>query len=465
VAHRLKSDPRGLQPLASQATASRVNAGSRRGEVFANVTWLFADKVLRMGVGVGISLAIARFLGPGQFGSLNYLSAVVGLFGALAALGLDQIVVRDLVHRPGDEPEVTGTALGLRLCSSFICSAICLGLLYWVGVLGHSNYLGLFFALTLPFDSSAAFEFLFQAKVQSKYTVIARNSAFAIVAVVRFSFLYSRRPLIFFAATYLIESSLGALLMLISYARHSGHGLHLGFSPTRARKMLKESWPIILSASAIMIYVRIDVVMLQSLAGPAAVGIYAAATRVSEVWYFVPMGIVTTVSPLITSYHANKSLYYGRLQQFFSGMAAFSVAVSIIVTLAYPFIMGHLFGERYAASGPILAVHIWSSIFVFLGVAQGPWMITEKKMKISMFQTTLGAIANILINLILIPKLEGMGAAIATVISYAISGVFANLLFRDTRRIFLMQMNAFRFAGLSGFISMMYASIRKPSHA
>jgi polysaccharide transporter, PST family len=459
----LKPNQRRLLP--SEETASRVPSASRSGRVFGNIAWLFADKILRMGVGVGVSLAIARFLGPEQYGSLNYLSALVGLFGAAAPLGLDQIVVRDLVHRPDDEPEFTGTALGLRLCSSVLCSAMCLALLYWMGALGHGNYNGLFFALMLPFDSSAVFEFLFQAKVQSKYTVIARNSAFAVVAVVRLSFLYFHMPLVFFAAAYLMESSLGALLMLISYARRSGHSLHLSFSLTRARQMLKESWPVILSASAIVIYVRIDVVMLQSMAGSAAVGIYAAATRVSEVWYFVPMGIMTTVSPLITSYHANERLYYGRLQQFFSGMAAFSVAVSIIVTLAYSFIMRHLFGVGFAASGPILAVHVWSSIFVFLGVAQGPWMVTEKKMKISMFQTALGAVSNVLINLILIPRLQGMGAAIATVISYAISAVFANLLFRDTRRIFHMQMNAFRFVGLPGFLSMTYASIRGPSNA
>jgi PST family polysaccharide transporter len=433
--------------------------------VFGNVAWLFADKILRLGLGVGVSLAIARYLGPGQFGRLNYYSALVGLFSAVAGLGLDQIVVRDVVLRPEEEPEFTGTALGLRFCSSVLCSAMCLALLYWMGALGRGNYLGLFFALMLPFDSSAIFEFLFQAKVQSKYTVIARNSAFGVMAVVRLSFLYFRMPLAFFAAAYLMESSLGAVLMLISYTRHSGHGLHLGLSVNRAREMLEESWPVILSASAIVIYLRIDVIMLQSMAGSAAVGVYAAATRVSEVWYFVPMGIMTTVSPLIASYRVDEKLYYGRLQQFFSGMAACSVVVSITVTLAYSFIMGCLFGARFAASGPILAVHVWSSIFVFLGVAQLPWMVTERRLKISMCQTALGAAANVLINLILIPKLQGMGAAIATVIAYAISAVFANLLFLDTRRIFYMQMNAFRFAGLPGFFSMTYASFRRPSNA
>jgi polysaccharide transporter, PST family len=464
LALRLKPHPRQLPPSASQGTAS-PNSGSRRGQVFGNLGWLFGDRLLRMGAGVGISLAIARFLGPAQYGSLNYFSALVGLFSAVAALGLDQIVVRDLVHHPDEEPEFVGTALGLRLCSSLLCATLCVALLYWMGALGHGNYIGLFFVLALPIESVAVFDFVFQAKVLSRYTVIARNVAFAMVAAVRLSFLYFRLPLVFFAAGILMESFLGALFIVIAYARHGGHILGLHFSLTRAGGMLKESWPVILSVSAITIYMRIDVVMLESMAGPAAVGIYGAATRVSEVWYFVPMGIMTTVSPLITSYRENKPLYYARLQQFFSGMAAFSVAVSLVVTLAYSSIMAHLFGTRFSASGPILAVHVWSSIFVFLGVAQAPWMVTEKKMKISMLQTGLGAVANVLINLILIPKMQGMGAAIATVISYAISGVFANLLFRDTRRIFYMQMKALRFAGLPDFISMTRASMRKPSNA
>ena len=208
-----------------------------------------------------------------------------------------------------------------------------------------------------------------------------------------------------------------------------------------------------------MIYMRLDVIMLGRMAGPAAVGIYAAATRVSEVWYFVPTGIVATVSPMITSYRENQVLYYLRLQQFFSGMVAFSVAVSLVITLAYPLIVGHLFGARFAASGPILAVHVWSSIFVFLGVAQSPWMVTEQKLKIGMLQTVLGACSNFVINLVLIPRLAGMGAAIATVLSYALAGVFANLLFPDTRPIFYMQMKAFRLARLPGFVSLIYARL------
>jgi polysaccharide transporter, PST family len=464
LAVTFKSNSGGVPQRDSEEIASRVTT-SRAVRVFSNAAWLLGDKILRMGVGVGVTLAIARLLGPRQYGSLNYFSALVGLFGVVAALGLDQIVVRDLVHRPDAEPEFTGTALGLRLSSSVLCSTSCLGLLYWMRLLGHGSYIGLFFALTLPFDTSAVFELVFQAKLLSRHSVIARNSAFAVVAVVRLSFLYLHLPLGFFAACYLMESSLGALLMLISYAQYSGHGLRLRFNPTRAREMLKESWPVILSASAITIYMKIDVVMLQNMAGPAAVGVYAAATRVSEVWYFVPAGIMTTVSPLITSYRVNEKLYLGRLQQLFSGMAACSVAVSLIVTLGYPFIVQCLFGARFAASGPILAVHVWSSIFVFLGMAQLPWMVTERKLKISTFQTALGAVTNVLINVILIPKLQGMGAAIATVISYAISAVFANLLFRDTRRIFYMQMNAFRLAGLPEFVSMTYANIRRPSSA
>lgn len=461
----LKSSPTPVVAAASKATGPLASPGSRTGQVFRNVAWLFGDKLVRMGLGVGITLAVARFLGPRQFGSLNYVGALVGLFGAFTALGLEQIVVRDLVRRPEEEPEITGTALGLRSFSSVVFLTICLALLYRMGLLGRGNYVGLFFALMMPFDSSTVLELVFQAKVLSKYAVIARNTAFVVIGAVRLSFLYFRLPLVFFASAYLMESALGALLILISYARYSGHGLRLRFSLTYASKILKESWPVILTGSAITIYMRIDILMLETLCGSAAVGIYGAATRVSEIWYFVPMGIMATLSPLITSYRGNETLYYDRLQQCFSGMAGFSVAVSIVTSLSYSFIMGHLFGARFAASGPILAVHVWSSIFVFLGIAQYPWMVTEKKLNLSLFQTMLGAASNILLNFFLIPKLQGMGAAIATVVSYAIAGVFANLLFRDTRRIFYMQMNAFRLVGLTGFLSMIYSRTGRTADA
>jgi PST family polysaccharide transporter len=460
-----KLSPERAIPETSKATGPQTPPASRTGRIFKNIAWLCGDRLVRMGLGVSITLAVARFLGPQQFGSLNYLGAVVGLFGAFTALGLDQIVVRDLVRRPDAEAEITGTALGLRSFSSVLFLTICLALLYRLGLLARGNYIGLFFALRMPFDSFAVLEFVFQARVLSKYIVIARNAAFITIGAVRLWFLHLRLPLAFFGAAYLMESALGALLVLSCYSRYSGHGIRLRFNWMYAREILKESWPVILTGSAITVYMRIDILMLEKMAGPAAVGVYGAATRVSEIWYFVPMGIMSTLSPLITTYRANEELYYNRLQQCFSGMVGFSVAVSIVTSLGYAFIMRHLFGVGFAASGPILAVHVWSSIFVFLGVAQAAWMVTEQKLKISLLQTMLGAASNIVLNLFLIPKLQGMGAAIATVVSYAIAGVFANLLFRDTRRILRMQLNAFRLVGLTGFISMIYSRIGRTANA
>jgi len=188
---------------------------------------------------------------------------------------------------------------------------------------------------------------------------------------------------------------------------------------------------------------KIDQVMLEHMVGNTAVGVYSAAIRISEVWYFIPMSIVASVTPtLIEARKVSFPLYYYRLANLFRLMSAIALGIAVPMTLASGFVARTLYGSQYEGVAPILAIHIWAALFVFLGVAQGPWNINEGLTKLALARTLTGAASNIFLNILLIPRYGAIGAAIATAISYALAAVFLNALSKKTQSIFLLQLRS-----------------------
>lgn len=210
-----------------------------------------------------------------------------------------------------------------------------------------------------------------------------------------------------------------------------------------AKSLVKESWPLILSGVTIMIYMRIDQIMLGEMVGNQAVGIYSAATRISEIWYFIPMAVVSSVSPAIFAAKQNsETLYVKRIKQLLRLMVLISLVIALPMSFLSGTIITILFGNGYAEAGQVLAIHIWASLFVFMGVATSPWFIAEGLTHLSLRRTLMGAITNVVLNLFLIPAYAGIGAAIATVISQAFASFFSNLTHAKTRNLFLIQLQS-----------------------
>lgn len=408
-----------------------------------NMGWLFVDRFVRMGMGLFVGVWVARYLGPAQFGSLNFALAFIALFGTATTLGLEGIVVRELLHNPENTREILGTTLALRSVAGLLSVAVSIATLRLIQPLDRQALLLVsILSLTLIFQAFDTVDCFFQSEVRSKITVWAKNSAFLVFAVIRVLLIYSKAPVWTFAAAYSGEIAFGAAALIFGYRLSGGRIFSWRARKIRAVMLLKESWPAIFSGLAIMVYMRLDMVMLKMMQGDLAVGLYSAATRVSEVWYFIPMAIVSSVSPSIMRAKDDPELFYGRLLKLFSLMTVTAYAIGSIVAFASPLIIRTLYSQSYSGAAPVLAVHIWASIFVFLGVAQSPWNLSKNLLKQSLYNTLLGAIINIALNLYLIPRYSAMGAAIATVVSYSISSVFANALSDRMRPIFYMQIRA-----------------------
>jgi polysaccharide transporter, PST family len=397
-----------------------------------------------MGVGLYVTLSIARYLGASQFGIFNYATAFAIMFSPIATLGLDAVVIRYIVNESFSKNEILPTVFWLKCLGSISALLLSTGSMY---LFHRSDTVTILLVALLSgagvIQTFDVIDIWFQSQIESKYTVIAKNVSFVLTALIRMILIIIKAPLISFAIAGLIEAALGTLGLIIFF-KIKGHTFNFfNWNTSISKKILRESWPLILSGLSIMIYVKIDQIMLGEMVGEKAVGIYSAATRVSEIWYFIPVVIISSISPSIyASKKISEEVYYRKVKQLIRSMVAFSIILAIPMSFLSGFIITSLFGNEYVESGHILAVHVWAAVFVFMGVATSPWFIAEELSHLSFQRTLLGAVVNVILNIILIPSYQGMGAAIATVVSYAVSGCFSNILSSETRKIFAVQIKS-----------------------
>lgn len=413
-------------------------------KIVDNIGWLFFDKILRMGVGLLVGVWIARYLGPEQFGLFNFALAFTGLFGAIATLGLQGVVVRDIVRDPDSARLTLGTAAMLQLIGGLLSFLLILGTIAHLrpdDTLARSIVAILGAMMLLKASDIAVY--WFESQVQSKYTVWAQNSVFLVFAVIKVLLILQHAPLIAFVWTMLAEAVVVALILLIVMDLRGLALKSLRISTERARSLLRDSWPLILSSIAVTVYMKIDQIMLGQMIGDEAVGIYSAAVKISEVWYFIPMVIVASVFPaILEAKKHSEAQYYARLQKLYDLMVLISVSVALPMTFLATPVVKLLFGETYAAAGTVLAIHIWASVFVFLGVASSKWFLVDNRQMLSLQRTVAGAITNVVLNLFLIPDYGPVGAAIATVISYVIAAFLADLIQKETQKMFIMKLKS-----------------------
>ncbi|MCC5604010.1 flippase [Nostoc favosum] len=423
---------------------SKFKSRSGLRAIIANTGWLFADRILRMGASLIVGVWVARYLGVQQYGLFNYALAFVSLFSPIFTLGLDDVVVRHLVRQSSNKDEILGTTFWLKLLGGIASVLLAVGTMFF---LGEQEILKIWLVAILAmagiFRAADTIELWFQSQVQSKYTVIAKNTAFLLNSAIKIALILTKAPLLAFAWITLAEFAMSAIGLLIVY-QVKGSSLWLWrWSFSAAKTLMKESLPLVFSGFAILIFMKIDQIMLGQMIGNTEVGIYSAAVRVSEIWYFIPGAIVSSVAPSIyTVKEKSESLYYQRIGQLLSLMTCISLAIALPMSFLSDKIIMVMFGSGYAEAGAILAVHIWTSLFVFMGLATSPWFIAEGLNHVSLGKTLFGAILNIILNVLLIPKYAGLGAAIATIISQAAAAFLCNAFDSRTQKIFKIQVRS-----------------------
>lgn len=387
---------------------------------FTNTLWLFSDRLLRMGIGLVVGVWIARYLGPEGYGLLSFAGSYVMLFSALALFGLEALVVRELVADVGQRATILGTAFLIRLASGGLAYLLAVGTILLLRP-GDSAVLLLVALLgsSLLFQSLEVIDLWFQSRVASRYTVMARSAAFLATSATKVACVLAGASLAAIAVATAAEALLAAAFLLLAYRLRQERVSAWRWDCARFRTLVGSAVPMVLSGIVLMIYLRIDQVMLGALASEAEVGFYAAAVRISEVWYFVPAAIVSSLFPRIVELRAtDQALFEQRLQRLYNLMAFLGYGVALPVTLLAPWLVRLLFGSAYQPAGPLLAVLIWAGLFANLTVARNAHFIALDWGRAQLWAASAGAIANILLNLLLIPRYGAMGAAVATCLSY-----------------------------------------------
>lgn len=405
-----------------------------------NTSWLLVEKLLRVFVGLFVNVWMVRYLQPEQFGLLSYAISFAGLFTIVASLGLDEIIVKYLVTDDGNKDDLLGTAFILKLIGSLGILSILACVTFLVSGDEDTDVLIMIIALGSVFQSFNVIDFYFQSRVLSKYVVYANILALALSSILKIWLILTKASVVAFAFATTFELAILGI-GLIYFFIHSNQS----FKPWTFRKgtglmLLSNSWPLILSSLAIAVYMKIDQIMINEMINPEAVGQFAAAVKISEAWYFVPVVISGSLFPaILNAQKVNEELFLSRLQKLYDLMVWISVSIAFIITLFSDYIINFLYGPSYDQTGDVLALHIWAGVFVFIGTASGKWFISRNLQKLAFYRVLWGVVINLVLNFILIPKYGIKGAAIATLISQALAAYVSDIFSKSTRHQFIMK--------------------------
>jgi O-antigen/teichoic acid export membrane protein len=401
---------------------------------FFNTSWLFFDRIIRLLVTLFVGIYVARYLGPDHFGLLNYSISFVAIFSSIATLGLDGIVIRELVKYEDKKYILIGTAFWLKIFGALL-SIIILFIAVNFTSNDHETKLIIFIiSIGMLFQCMDVVDYYFQSKVQSKLVVQAKFWSLIGVSAAKLLFIYINAPLLWFAFMILAENITVAFGLFVYYIREHLQIFKWKFDKFTALNLLRDSWPLIFSGIVISIYMKIDQVIIKQMLDNSAVGNYAVAVNLSTAWYFVPIVIASSIFPaIVDAKKISENLYYKRLQVLYDLMVLFAVVIAIPTTFLSDKVIQFLYGNEYIQAGSVLSIYIWAGIFVFLGVAMSNWTLIENLQKYSFVYATIGCLANILLNLLLIPKYGINGSAYATFIAQFIAVIAVPFLLNETR--------------------------------
>jgi len=411
---------------------------------FKNTSWLLGEKVLRLLVALFVGIWVARYLGPKQFGLLNYAQSFVGLFMVIASMGLDSIVVKELVNDKSTINKTLGTAFILKLIGAIIVFLLIYISIHLTSNDSETNFLIYIIMLGTIGQAFNVIDLFFQSQVISKYAVYANLGSMLISSCAKIILILSEAPLIAFAIVSTIDVFVVAIGLLYFYSKQGFNIFSWQISLVQGKKLLSLSWPLILSGFVVSIYMKIDQVMIKEFLDNESVGYYAAAVKVSSIWLFLPMIIANSLFPaIINAKNISYALYYERLQKMYILIIWFAIVFAIFVSVFAKGIVYFLYGKAYMLSSNVLIIHVWSGIFIGLLAVSGKWYIIENLTKHIFMRNAIGLLINVGMNIILIPIYSIKGAAFATLVSYFFSGYLFDVFSKKTRESFITKTKAF----------------------
>jgi len=395
------------------------NEGYKR--YFANTGWMFGGQIFSLIISFFVGAWVARYLGPENYGILSYSIAFVGLFSFISSLGIDGILNRELIKTPEKRDQLIGTSFYLKLIGGIIAFFVSIASVLIFESDPLIKLLVILFSFSFILQSSNVISNYFNAEVKSKNNVKVVLFSTIISSILKIITILLGKGVIWIIIIYLLDILWQGIGFILSYNKYGLKIKDWYFNKNLAREILHSSWFLMFASAAGFIYLKIDQVIIGSMLGNYKVGIYAAAVKLVEIWYFVPVIIATSLFPaIINAKKTGIDLYKNRLKKLYILMIVISFVMAIIITILAKPIIYTFFGNGYIESINILRIYIWSSIGFFLSIAMNQYLMSENLVKTIFILNLITMIINIILNLIFIPIWGLTGSAFATLISYFI---------------------------------------------
>lgn len=426
----------------------RILSQLQRNKEVGNAAWLIGGKICQMLLSLIVGVLTARFLGPGNYGLINYGMAWVTFFTALSNLGLNSVIVKEFIDHPDEQGVTIGSALGLRLLSSAASAIMIVGC---VSVLDYGEPITItvvaLCGVGLVFHIFETLSYWFQAQYLSKINAIATLTAYVIVSAYKILLLLLGKDVRWFAFATSVDYMAAAVILLLAYGKHSG--VKFRFSWEKAKKLLGSSYHYILSSMMVAVYGQTDKLMLKHMLNENEVAYYSAAATICSMWVFVLAAIIDAMYPTILKLHkTDREAFNKKNRQLYAIVFYFSVFVSLVLMLFGDWGVRLLYGQDYAPARIPLRIITWYTAFSYLGVARNAWIVSEGKQKYLKYMYCSAAIINVALNYLLIPIAGAAGAALASLITQVCTSILLPMCIREMRPNAMLMIDAILLRGI-----------------
>ena len=414
--------------------------------VLSNSGWMMGQQIYNMLLQLIIGSISARYLGPSNYGLLNYSSSIIAFFSIVCRLGLDGVIINEMTLKPEKRGNYLGSALVMRLLTSLASFFLILAI---VRILEPANTaLHVITALqgvAVILQTYEVFTYWFQLNLKMKFVSISTMAAQTAVGVWRITLLATRASVYYFALSSSIQYLVCGVIVAFFFWRERS-GLKLRYSKQDASELIRNSYHFIISGLAVTFYSQIDRIMIGKILSAEAVGFYSAAAAIAVMWEFVPNALINSTRPVILSLRKDHyEQYLRRFQELLMVVTFLSVLVSLIVSIFGKLAILILYGEKYLPAVKSLCILVWSTGFAMIGTTRGIWIVAEGYNQYTKYYILIGAGVNLVLNLLFIPIWGITGAAFTTLISQITVAFISPLFFKKARQFDAIYFASFKY--------------------
>ncbi len=414
-----------------------------------NAGWMIGEKIVQMMISLIVGVLTARYLGPDNYGLINYANTYTAFFASICTLGINSILVKEFIDHPEDDGEILGSSILLRLLSGFFSVVVILAIVCVIDRDDPTAIAVVFLSsIGIIFHVFEVFNYWFQAKLLSKVTSTAALVSYTVMTIYKIFLLATGKDVKFFALSLSIDYIVIGILLFICYKKYCGGKLRA--SKNCCKRLLSQSVHFILPGLMVSVYAQADKIMLKQMLSPAEVGYYSTATNICNLWCFVLSAIIASMRPLIMEDHKNENEdeFIRKNKLLYAIVFYLSTVVSILFVLLANPVVSLLYGSDYLPSVAPLRIATWYTAFSYLGVARNAWIVCKNKQKYLIWLYVSAAVANVILNFFMIPLWGTCGAAFASLLAQMTTTVIAPFFIKPFKENSILMIEAILLKGL-----------------